>query len=394
MKLAAAQRKAFGRLKLVLSILFVLAFALIGAAASAQQGGGSGPNLITPRNQDSKSATLELPVAPRQQGQQPQQFKPLVPQQQELEIAPRQLKAQSGYAQVTVTVTDPAGGYVSGLKKDDFQIYENGQQRPIEFFRRDLNAPVSIGILVDTSGSMVPKLGQARAAIAQFLQDLNEKDDVFLFAFSDRPFLLQPFTTDHSLVMSRLGLLHAFGRTALYDVILDGLLMVRRGHYDKKALLVVTDGMDTASSSGLQQVVQQARQQGILVYSIGIGEAKASSGPSFSIGFGPFAFGSGGGGEEEVDVETLQTLSQETGAKTFIIGVVGDGESLRQACESISNELREQYTVGYLSPDPERGGYRSLRVDVPTHPDVTVRVRKGTTVGQRTASADPADAAP
>jgi hypothetical protein len=67
---------------------------------------------------------------------------------------------------------------------------------------------------------------------------------------------------------------------------------------------------------------------------------------------------------------------------------------LRQACESISNELREQYTVGYLSPDPERGGYRSLRVDVPTHPDVTVRVRKGTTVGERTASADPADAAP
>src|SRR5271166_6820046 len=150
MNLVAAPCKAFGRFKQVFSMVFVVAFALITSAAFAQQGGGSAPSLITPRNQNSESTTLELPVAPRQQTEQRQEFKPLVPQQQELEIAPRQLKAQSGYAQVTVTVTDPAGGYVSGLKKDDFQVYENGQQRPIEFFRRDLNAPVSVGILVDT----------------------------------------------------------------------------------------------------------------------------------------------------------------------------------------------------------------------------------------------------
>jgi Ca-activated chloride channel family protein len=379
-------------------ILLMLALALVGSSASAQQGGSS-PNLIIPRNQNSGSTTLELPVSPRQQNQPTQEFKPLVPQQQELEIAPQQLKAQPGYAQVTVTVTDPAGGYVTGLRKEDFQVFENDQQRAVQFFRRDLNAPVSVGILVDTSGSMDqpgdhPKIEQARAAIAQFLQDLNDKDDVFLFAFSDRPFLLQPFTTDHSLVMSRLGLLHAFGRTALYDVILNGLLMVQRGRYDKKALLVVTDGMDTASTSGLQQVIQQARQQGILVYSIGIGDAKASSGPSFGIGIGPFVFGSGAAGQDEVDVSTLQTLSTETGAKNFIISPFGDGGPLRQACESISNELREQYTIGYLSPDPDRGGYRSLRVDVPTHPDVTVRVRKGTTVGERTASADPFGSSP
>src|SRR5208282_6424584 len=118
-----------------------------------------------------------------------------------------------------------------GLQKEDFKLYMDGQQRPIEFFRQDLNTPVSVGILVDTSGSMTPKIQQARAAIAQFLRDLNDRDDVFLFAFSDRPFLLQPFTSDHSLVMSRLGLLHAYGRTALYDVLLDGLLMVQRGRY-------------------------------------------------------------------------------------------------------------------------------------------------------------------
>jgi hypothetical protein len=90
----------------------------------------------------------------------------------------------------------------------------------------------------------------------------------------------------------------------------------------------------------------------------------------------PSTFGARGGGEEEVDAETLLTISQETGAKTSII--VGDGKSLRQACESMSNELRERY----LSPDLERGGYSNLCVDIPTHPDVTVRVRKSTTVGE------------
>jgi Mg-chelatase subunit ChlD len=87
----------------------------------------------------------------------------------------------------------------------------------------------------------------ARAAISQLIGDLNQHDDVFLFAFSNRPFLLQPFTTNHFLVRSRLALLHADGQTALFDTIMDGLIMVRHGRYDKKALLAVTDGMDNAS---------------------------------------------------------------------------------------------------------------------------------------------------
>jgi Ca-activated chloride channel family protein len=224
---------------------------------------------------------------------------------------------------------------------------------------------------------MEPKIPQARAAIAEFVRNLNPRDDVFLFAFSDSPFLLQPFTTNHAAVMSRLALLHAFGRTALYDVILDGLIMVSRGRYDKKALLVVTDGMDTASSSSLDQVVAQARRQGVLVYSIGIGDPNFAA--SSILAFGSILLGAGD--IDQVDARTLQTLSTETGAKTFIIREVGDGEMLRQATESISNELREQYTVGFTSPNPGRNGYRSLKVEAPTRPDATVRVRKGVTVG-------------
>ncbi len=325
--------------------------------------------------------------ATRRQEVEPQPVPELVPQPgQELDIPSRQLRSQLGYTQVTVTVTNPSGGYVAGLNKNDFHVYVNGKERPVEFLRQDLNTPVSVGILVDTSGSMQPKIQQARAAIAQFLRDLNERDDVFLFAFSDRPFLLQPFTSDHSLVMSRLGLLHAYGRTALYDVILDGMLMVQRGRYDKKAILVVTDGMDTASHSSLNQAIAQARRMGVLVYSIGIGDPNASS-SGMSMSLGPLVFGSGGD-LERVDAETLTTLSKETGARTFIIREVGDGETLRNATAAISQELRQQYTVGFLSPDPEHGGYRNLRVEVPGHPDDTVRVRKGVTVGERTESAE------
>ncbi len=137
--------------------------------------------------------------------------------------------------------------------------------------------------------------------------------------------------------------------------------------------------MDTASSSALDQVVTQARRQGVLVYSIGIGDPNVGMG-GLSIAFGPILLG-GGGDLERVDARTLQTLSTETGAKTFIIREVGDGEMLRQATAAISNELREQYTVGFTSPDPGRTGYRSLKVDVPTHPDLVVRVRKGITIG-------------
>src|SRR5262249_30022126 len=162
-----------------------------------------------------------------------------------------------------------------------------------------------------TSGSMEPKIVQARRAISQFLQDLNDKDDVFLFAFSTHPFLLQPFTTDKGLVMDRLRLLHAFGETSIFDTVLLGLKMVKKGKYDKKALLLVTDGMDNTSLATLDQVTDAARRAGVLIYSIGIGDPNASDS---LITIGPFVVA--GGGIERVDGKTLHTLSNETGAKT------------------------------------------------------------------------------
>jgi hypothetical protein len=121
---------------------------------------------------------------------------------------------------------------------------------------------------------------------------------------------------------------------------------------------------------------------GVLVYSIGIGDP--NSGP-VSIQVGPFSFG--GSPYDQVDSATLHTLSTETGAKTFILKEVGDGEAIRADCESIADELQSQYTVGFVAPNAAAGGYRSLRVDVPSRPGDSVRVRKGLTVGSGMESA-------
>jgi Ca-activated chloride channel family protein len=357
--------------------------------ARAQQGNVKPPPVIMPGVQGKETSTLELPSMPAKQGGDSLNIRPQVPQPaQELVLPTQELRQQPGYEQVTVTVTDPNGTYVTGLQKQDFKLYLDGQQRPIQFFRQDLNTPVSVGIVVDTSGSMVTKIPQVRAASAEFIRNLNDRDDIFMYAFSARPFLLQAFTTNHEMVKMKLRLLRPGGQTALFDVILQGLNTVQRGRYDKKALLVITDGVDDASAATVDDVVRQARRTGVLVYSIGIGSPHPVGGATFAIG--PFAAMIGD--DDWVDAETLHTLSTETGAKTYIIAQAGDGELLRKACENISLELREQYTVGFLTPDPGAGGYRKLRVEVPSKTSADVRVRKGVEVGRGSSPAgyDPA----
>jgi Ca-activated chloride channel homolog len=368
------------------AVLLTMLFSIVGGRTALAQQGQFNPVPSLPRSQSQGNggSTLEVPANAHQPGGMEMLPPPTAPQQgQELTVAPHELRRQAGYEQVTVTVTDQHGRYETGLQRDDLNLYVDGVQRPIEFFRHDLNTPVSVGIIVDTSGSMQPKIPQAQAAIAEFINQLNDRDDVFLFAFSDRPYLLQPFTTNHKLVLSRLQLLHAYGETALFDTIIDGLLMVHHGRWDKKALLVVTDGMDNQSQAEVSQVIAYARRMGVLVYSIGIGKENAAP---FSLSLGPIPI-FGGDAYDQVDGATLRTLSQETGARTFIIKEVGDGQAIREDCASISNELREQYTVGFVAPNADRTGYRNLRVDAPKHPEDSVRVRKGVSVSGSTESA-------
>ena len=287
--------------------------------------------------------------------------------------APADLRGRAGYTEITATVTDANGAYVKGLGKDDFTVLVDGSQRQIEFFQPESNSPASVGILVDTSGSMKPKLPQARAAITEFINDLKPQDDIFLVAFSTRHFLLQPLTTDHELVKKRLDLLRAYGNTALFDAIIDGKEKVASGCYEKRVLFVITDGLDNASKASVNDVAAEPRRSGVLIYSIGIGDPNVADMNTPAIG--PIVIGDSG--IEFVDAKTLHSLAKETGGRTFIIRQVGDGDSLKAACQTIADDLRAQYTLGFVAPDSASAAATGqLAVSLRDKPGLTVRTRQ------------------
>jgi Ca-activated chloride channel family protein len=223
---------------------------------------------------------------------------------------------------------------------------------------------------VDSSGSMATKFSQARNAITRMVNDLDPRDDIFLEAFSEGAALLQPFTSDHDAIIDALKVLHARTTTSLYDAVYMGLWEIRRGKQDKRALLVVTDGMDNTSKIKREQVIAAARALKVLIYTIGIGEEQIDSKTGFLDALLHPDY-------NEIDMRTLQALSDETGARAYHLRRMGDGEELSRDTTEISDELRQQYTLAYLSPDPHRPGYRPLKVEVPKHPELSVRVRKG-----------------
>ena len=290
-------------------------------------------------------------------------------------VAPDAIGNLPGYTEIAVTVAKPDGSYVDGLSKSDFKISVSGASQPIDFFRAGEESPATVGILIDTSGSMTPKLPQARAAIEQFVKILNARDEVFLFAFSTKPFLLQPLTNDHDALISRLDLLHAYGQTALFDTIVQGISEAQESHNHRKVLLVITDGIDNTSSSTADDVVQAAKSSGVLVYSIGIGDPNGAAGPSIAVG--PFVTG---GDIERVDAATLSRLAAENGSKSYIIQKVGDGAALKKACEEIADGLHERhsYAIGFVAHAPADYAptIMPIAVQVPGHIDYLVQAPK------------------
>jgi Ca-activated chloride channel family protein len=306
-------------------------------------------------------------------------------QEGSLEV-PIERQRQTTVGRISITATDDTGRWIQDLRKQDITVYEDGIQRPILGVQRDVDTPVSIGIVVDTSGSMSWKLPAAEAALQHFVGTLNPSDQFFLVAFSDRSFLLQDFTDNPAALNRAIGLLHAYGRTALYDAVVQGLEKVEHGRWPKKALLVMTDGIDNASSISLNDAIQAARRRGVLIYTVGLGTTGASTramGPMTIAPFfggvrkrfgGGFGHHMGGGDDERVDAATLKTLSDETGATTFVLNPrVTDLSALDSHFQAISAELREQYTVRYASA----GGVRShqIRVDG-VRPGIEVRAPK------------------
>jgi Ca-activated chloride channel family protein len=288
-------------------------------------------------------------------------------------VAPENISKLPGYTEIAVRVAKPDGAYVDGLSKSDFKLSVSGTPRTIDFFRAGEESPATVGILIDTSGSMTPKLPQARAAIEQFVKALGPQDDVFLFAFSSKPFLLQPLTNDHDALIQRLDLLHSYGQTALFDTILQGIAQAQQSPDQRKVLLLITDGMDNTSSSTADDVVRAAKNSGVLVYSIGIGDPNSPPG-GVSISTGPFVLG--GDDSERVDAATLSRLAATNGSKSYIIEKVGDGAALKKACEEIADDLHERhsYAIGFVARAPANNApTMPIALQVPAHGDYLVQ---------------------
>ena len=291
------------------------------------------------------------------------------------ELAPALPPADWTRRVLTVTVTDFQGAYVPDLEPRDFHLYVDGVAQKIVYFNTGRREPVSLGLVVDGSGSMRAKRGPARHALRGFIEQIKRGDEVFLEQFSHQLTLLQDFTDSRMLLAQAITQLRPLGGTALHDAIVDSLHRVKRGRHQKKALVVISDGYDTASLTPLADMLDAARRSGVLIYTIGIGNPHSYLGDRRRIMIGRFAM-LPNQGVERVDVETLQQISTQTGGKHFLLNT-GDDYGLRdtlvRATQTISQELHAQYSIGYAVR--EAGGTHRVRVET-DRDDVVVRAQQ------------------
>lgn len=260
---------------------------------------------------------------------------------------------------VPITVTDPMNRLVTGLDQADFQVYENNGQQKIRSFAAE-DAPVSIGIIFDLSGSMTSKLIRARESILQFIKTANPEDEFFVIGFNDRPELIEDFTNSVEDIQARLATVRSGHRTALLDAIYYGVAKMKDARHERKALLVVSDGGDNRSRYTEGEVRAQVRESDVEIYSIGI--------------FDPYAATP----EERAGPILLNELCEETGGRLFR---VNDLSEMSDIAEKISTELRNQYVIGYAPKDMSRDGkWRKVKVKLTPPsglPPLTVHARTG-----------------
>jgi VWFA-related protein len=306
---------------------------------------------------------------------------------------------------VTTTVTDDDGRFVANLRKEDFRVFDDNEPMEVTHFSNE-RVPVSLGILLDTSGSMTPdKMSSARGAIQRFIDMLGPDDEMFLYRFANTPELVQRWTRDPRVLRRALDGLYAGGGTAMYDGIADALPLAQSGRNRKKAMVVISDGNDTGSSTTATELKEMIRQSEVLVYAIGVDgrlsqtaiNGGGSGGglprspipwpfPGSGRGGGRFPVpppigGGGGGGRsgmgrgagEGLDANALRRITDDTGGRTEIVRDAGD---LFGATTRIADELSKQYYLGYASPGKKDGRWHSIRVEVRDR-RLNVRARRG-----------------
>jgi len=276
---------------------------------------------------------------------------------QQTQEPPPVLSIRTDLVTLPVTVVDRNGGFVTGLRQDDFIVYDNGEPRPIEFFT-DEDAPVTIGLVIDSSGSMRGRRDAIAAAVSAFAAVSHPLDEFFLLNFNDTVWLGLPpseaFTADRRLLHAAISALPTEGMSALYDGVDRALDHLGLGTRDRKALVVLSDGGDNASSQTLQGVMDRARRSGAVIYAVILFDQD----------------------DHDAKPRVLRKLARETGGDAFTPRRLNDVTS---AFTQIAQELRGGYTIGFAQPDRVESGFRPIRVvaDTGDGRPLIVRTRAG-----------------
>jgi len=269
------------------------------------------------------------------------------------------VQAPSPMVLIPVSVTTPALAMVTGLHEKDFQIYENKRLQKIATFSKG-DVPASIGILIDLSGSMSKSLPLIRESVLSFVKASNPMDEFFVIGFSDRPELIENFTSSVGDIEARLVTLSSGHRTALLDAISYGIDKMKDARHERKVLLVVSDGGENKSRTADFEVRAQARRASVEVFALGIFPPNAET------------------PEESLGPQLLSDLSEETGGRLLVANKIDEMPSI---AERVSAVLRMQYLIGYRSDNPIRDGkWRKVKVKVdppPGLPPLTVHARTG-----------------
>jgi Ca-activated chloride channel family protein len=238
----------------------------------------------------------------------------------------RSLRMDVNMVLVPVMVTDVLDHPVMGLEKENFALYQDGQEQQIGYFSTE-DAPISVGLILDMSKSMTQKFAMERAAVSEFFKNANGRDDYFVITFSDRPKLVSSETQSIEAIESRLALQVPDGNTALFDAISEGASRMHAAQYRRKALLIISDGGDNHSRHHLKEIKRVLQDSDLEVYAIGIFD----TGPFKSL-------------EESLGRTWLGRLTGATGGRVV---AVDQPDRIPEAAAEISREIRSQYVLGY-----------------------------------------------
>jgi Ca-activated chloride channel homolog len=276
-----------------------------------------------------------------------------------LKSSDRAIKVNVNLVLLPVTVTDPMNRLVTGLERDNFSVLEGSQGQQIRSFSSE-DAPLSLGVIFDLSGSMGNKIDKSKQAVIEFFKTANPDDEFFMIGFSDKPELLADFTNSIEDIQSKLVFANAKGRTALLDAIYMGIKKMKSAHHEKKALLIISDGGDNLSRYTDSEIKSLVREADVEIYSIGLFDNNAAT------------------SEERYGPYLLNEISDVTGGRMFR---VDDPNELADVATKIGVELRNQYVLGYRPTNAARDGkWRKVKVKLlPPKglPPLTVHAKTG-----------------